>query len=89
MHDPRPAQADQGRQDQNAADQAVAQRDQGQAGSGLYQYRSTEVVGPKVSQELFHDGVIATLLAIAMISIYVAVRFEWQYGVGAADRHRP
>ena len=29
------------------------------------------------------DGIIATLLAVAMISIYVAVRFEWQYGVGA------
>ncbi len=42
------------------------------------------MVGPKVSQELFHDGVIATLLAIGMIAIYVAVRFEWQYGIGAA-----
>ena len=39
---------------------------------------------PKVSAELFHDGVLATLLAIAMISIYVSVRFEWQYGIGAA-----
>ena len=42
------------------------------------------MIGPKVSQELFHDGVIATLLAIGMIAIYVAVRFEWQYGIGAA-----
>ena len=40
-------------------------------------------VGPKVSQELFSDGVKATILAIVLISIYVAVRFEWQYGVGA------
>ena len=24
-----------------------------------------------------------TILAIALISIYVAVRFEWQYGIGA------
>jgi len=45
--------------------------------------RRTDVVGPKVSQELFHDGVIATLMAVAMISLYVAVRFEWQYGIGA------
>ena len=49
-----------------------------------YNYRQTSVVGPKVSGELFHDGVVATLLAIAMIAIYVSVRFEWQYGVGAA-----
>ena len=48
-----------------------------------YQYRRTEVVGPKVSGELLNDGILATILAVAMISIYVAVRFEWQYGVGA------
>jgi preprotein translocase subunit SecF len=41
------------------------------------------VVGPKVSGELLNEGIIATILAVAMISIYVAVRFEWQYGVGA------
>jgi preprotein translocase subunit SecF len=48
-----------------------------------YQYRRTEVVGPKVSSELLDDGILATILAVAMISVYVAVRFEWQYGVGA------
>ena len=70
-------------QDQNAADQAVAQAIKTKLGPS-YVIRSTTVVGPKVSQELFHDGVIATLLAILMITIYVAVRFEWQYGIGAA-----
>ena len=69
--------------DQNTADQAVARAIKAKLGPG-YVIRSTEVVGPKVSQELFHDGVIATLLAILMITIYVAVRFEWQYGIGAA-----
>jgi len=49
-----------------------------------YSFRRAEVVGPKVSQELFSDGVKATILAIVLISIYVAVRFEWQYGIGAA-----
>jgi len=48
-----------------------------------YEYRGTEVVGPRVSNELLSDGIWATILAVAMISIYVAVRFEWQYGVGA------
>ena len=37
-----------------------------------------------MSGELLHAGVLATLTAILMITIYVAVRFEWQYGVGAA-----
>src|SRR5438477_12778031 len=49
-----------------------------------FSFRRAEVVGPKVSQELFADGVKATILAIVLISIYVAVRFEWQYGIGAA-----
>jgi preprotein translocase subunit SecF len=69
--------------DQNAADQAVVSAIKTKLGNE-FTIRSTSVVGPKVSQELFHDGVIATVLAIFMIAIYVAVRFEWQYGIGAA-----
>jgi len=68
--------------DQNASDQAVAQAIKGKLSAGE-SVRRTDVVGPKVSQELFHDGVIATILAVVIISIYVAIRFEWQYGVGA------
>jgi len=48
-----------------------------------YTFRRNEVVGPQVSHELFNDGVLATVLAIIFISIYVAFRFEWQYGIGA------
>ncbi|HUO93126.1 MAG TPA: protein translocase subunit SecF [Rhizomicrobium sp.] len=48
-----------------------------------YTIRSADVVGPSVSQELFYDGVKATVLAIVLISLYVAFRFEWQYGIGA------
>lgn len=68
--------------DQNDADQAVVREIRAKLGSD-YQYRRTEVVGPRVSNELLNDGILATILAVAMISIYVAVRFEWQYGVGA------
>jgi preprotein translocase subunit SecF len=68
--------------DQDTADQAVVKAIKGKFGPA-YQYRRTEVVGPKVSGELLNDGILATILAVAMISIYVAVRFEWQYGVGA------
>ncbi len=64
-------------------DQAVAASIKAKLGEG-YNFRRTDVVGPKVSEELFRNGVIATLLAIFMIAIYVAVRFEWQYGIGAA-----
>jgi preprotein translocase subunit SecF len=68
--------------DPNKAEQASVQSIKDKLGNA-YQYRSTEVVGPKVSSELLNDGILATILAVAMISIYVAVRFEWQYGVGA------
>ncbi|MBN9555468.1 MAG: protein translocase subunit SecF, partial [Alphaproteobacteria bacterium] len=70
-------------QDQNVADQRVVQAIKTKLGNE-FTIRNTSVVGPKVSQELLGDGVKATVLAIIMIAIYVAVRFEWQYGVGAA-----
>jgi len=68
--------------DQNELDQAVVREIKGKLGPA-YQYRRTEVVGPTVSNELLNDGILATILAVVMISVYVAVRFEWQYGVGA------
>ncbi len=51
-------------------------------GSGI-DYRRTEVVGPKVGGELKQAGVIATILALVAIAVYVWVRFEWPFGVGA------
>ncbi len=63
--------------------QAEAVRKIQAAMGDTYEYRRTELVGPKVGQELLRDGILATLLAIAMITIYVAVRFEWQFGLSA------
>jgi preprotein translocase subunit SecF len=47
------------------------------------EYRRTEFVGPKVSAELFTDGVLAVTLAIGAILIYIWFRFEWQFGMTA------
>jgi preprotein translocase subunit SecF len=44
--------------------------------------RRVEVVGSKVSKELFADGLLATVLALVAILIYIWFRFEWQFGVG-------
>jgi preprotein translocase subunit SecF len=66
----------------NRPGQQVVDAIKAKLGSG-YTIRRTEVVGPTVSHELFEDGVIATILAIACIALYVAFRFEWQYGIGA------
>jgi preprotein translocase subunit SecF len=62
--------------------ESVKQKVQAELGSG-YTFRNAQVIGPKVSQELFSAGVYATIAAILLISIYVAFRFEWQYGIGA------
>lgn len=40
-------------------------------------------VSGKVSGELFQTGMIALGLAMLGISIYIWIRFEWQFGVGA------
>lgn len=47
------------------------------------EYRRTEFVGPKVSEELFMDGLLAVSFAIGAILVYIWFRFEWQFGVGA------
>ncbi len=40
-------------------------------------------VSGKVSSELFSTGVTALLAAMFAIALYIWVRFEWQFGVGA------
>jgi preprotein translocase subunit SecF len=42
-----------------------------------------ESVSGKVSEELAEDGAKAIIFAMIGIAIYIWVRFEWQFGVGA------
>lgn len=63
-------------------EQEVANTIKQALGSG-YKFNRVEAVGPKVSGELFQSGVIAAVLAVLMIAVYVAFRFEWQFGVAA------
>ena len=42
-----------------------------------------ESVSGKVSQELAKDGALAILFAMLGIAVYIWLRFEWQFGVGA------
>ena len=46
-----------------------------------FTFDKQEFVGPKVSTTLFRDGMIAVGIALIMIAIYVAIRFEWQFGI--------
>ncbi|MEP0154103.1 protein translocase subunit SecF [Pseudophaeobacter sp.] len=44
---------------------------------------SVESVGPKVSGELVQTAILAVVLAIGAVLIYIWLRFEWQFALGA------
>jgi preprotein translocase subunit SecF len=46
-------------------------------------FDAVETVSGKVSEELFRSGALAVALAMLGIAVYIWIRFEWQFGVGA------
>ena len=48
-----------------------------------FNFRRVENVGPKVSAELLKSGIIAILLSLSAMLIYIWLRFEWQFSLGA------
>ena len=48
-----------------------------------FNFRRVENVGPKVSAELLKSGIIAISVALVLMLIYIWVRFEWQFSLGA------
>ncbi|WMT88782.1 protein translocase subunit SecD [Pelagibacterium sp. 26DY04] len=48
-----------------------------------YEVRRTEAVSGTVSGELAFNGIVGILVAMVGIVIYVWLRFEWQFSVGA------
>ncbi len=48
-----------------------------------FNFRRVENVGPKVSSELLRSGVIAIGLSLLAMLIYIWIRFEWQFSIGA------
>ena len=49
----------------------------------IFEFRRVEKVGPKVSSELLKSGVIAIVLSLTAMLIYIWIRFEWQFSIGA------
>mgnify|MGYP001430945127 FL=1 len=49
----------------------------------VFEFRRVESVGPKVSSELLKSGVIAIALSLGAMLIYIWIRFEWQFSLGA------
>ncbi|MGY6709779.1 MAG: protein translocase subunit SecDF [Rhizobiaceae bacterium] len=48
-----------------------------------YEFRRVEVVGPTISAELARAGTIAVIAALLAMLVYIWLRFEWQFAVGA------
>ena len=48
-----------------------------------FNFRRVENVGPKVSAELLRSGVMAISIALILMLIYIWIRFEWQFSLGA------
>ena len=48
-----------------------------------FNFRRVENVGPKVSAELLKSGIIAISVALILMLIYIWIRFEWQFSLGA------
>jgi len=48
-----------------------------------FSFRRVENVGPKVSAELLRSGIIAISVALLLMLIYIWIRFEWQFSLGA------
>ena len=51
-------------------------------GDGM-QLRRVEFVGPQVGEELTEQGGLAMLIALGAILIYVSLRFQWKFSLGA------
>jgi preprotein translocase SecF subunit len=61
---------------------AAQQKVKAALGSGI-EIRSTETVGPKVSNELTEEAILAVLISILGVLIYLWARFEWQFATAA------
>lgn len=52
-------------------------------GSGKFEVRRVDVVGPKVGAELKQKGLMAVSISIVLILMYIAIRFEWRFALAA------
>ncbi len=48
-----------------------------------FDFRRVENVGPKVSSELLKSGIVAITLSLLAMLVYIWIRFEWQFSIGA------
>lgn len=64
------------------AEQSALERIRNELGND-YDFRRVEVVGPAVSGELSYTATLGVGVALLFILVYIWIRFEWQFAVGA------
>ena len=52
-------------------------------GTGNFEIRRVDIVGPKVGGELREKGMMAMVMSIIVILIYVGFRFEWRFALAS------
>lgn len=66
----------------NLGDQVVAALGKA-AGENKVELRRVEFVGSQVGDELVNQGILAVIYTLLGILVYIALRFEWRFAVGA------
>ena len=69
--------------DLQALQQTIEEAMKNRFGAQSFELRRTELVGPKVGEELRKKGVYAVIYAILGILVYITWRFEFRFAVGA------
>lgn len=54
-----------------------------QFGAGSFEVRRIESVGPKIGEDLRFRGIMSVIAATVMMGIYIWLRFELRFGLGA------
>jgi preprotein translocase subunit SecF len=52
-------------------------------GANAFRVVRTEAIGPRVGAELRRNATVAMLISFAVSLIYLAIRFEWRFGLAA------
>lgn len=49
--------------------------------SGTFEVLSANAVGPSIGQEILLSGVLALVVAVVLMIVYIAIRFQWRFAL--------